>query len=300
MSIAVAEGPSILVTGARGQLGCELAAALAPLGRVTALDRAALDLADAAALEASLRALDPQLIVNAAAYTAVDQAERERDAAFAVNATAPAVMAGHAKAHGALLIHYSTDYVFDGARRTPYDEDAPAAPLNVYGASKLAGEQAIAASGAAALVLRTSWVYGLRGRNFLLTIRRLAATRDVLAVVDDQVGTPNWCRELARATAALVARGLPYLTARSGLYHLSAQGATTWHGFARAILGDASHPRVDAIATADYPTPARRPAYAVLDTARFSRTFGLALPDWRTSLAECLRAPAEPPLPAGT
>jgi len=286
--------PRILVTGAQGQLGCELAVALAPFGQVIALDRAALDLEDAAALRSALDRHKPALVVNAAAYTAVDQAETDRARAFAVNADAPALMAQHARAHGALLIHYSTDYVFDGTQRVPYDEDAPANPLNVYGASKLAGEQAIAASGARALVLRTSWVYGLRGRNFLLTIRRLAATRDELRIVADQTGVPNWCRDLARATARLVARGLPYLAERSGLYHLSASGETTWYDFARAIVGDTDRPRVVPITTADYPTPARRPAYGVLSTLRFARRFGFGLPDWRPSLAECMTAPAEP------
>jgi dTDP-4-dehydrorhamnose reductase len=289
-----APSPSILVTGARGQLGCELAAALAPHGRVTALDHAALDLADADALASALRRLAPDLIVNAAAYTAVDQAEREPDRAFAVNATAPGVMARHARAHGALLVHFSTDYVFDGTQRTPYDEHARPDPLNVYGASKLAGEEAIARSGATALVFRTSWVYGLRGRNFLLTMRRLAATRDTLSVVDDQEGVPNWCRALARATAAIVGRGLPDMAARAGLYHLSALGSTTWFGFARAIFGDSPQPRIEPIPTSAYPTPARRPAYAVLDTAKFTQAFGFVLPQWQASLAECLAAPAEP------
>jgi dTDP-4-dehydrorhamnose reductase len=284
-----------VVTGANGQLGHELAAALSASGTVIALDRAALDLEDAGAIRAALREHAPDLVVNAAAYTEVDRAESERDRAFAVNATAPEAMAAHARERGALLIHYSTDYVFDGAARTPYAESAPTRPLNAYGESKLAGEAAIEASGADAIVLRTSWVYGLRGRNFLLTIRRLAATRDELRIVADQTGTPNWCRELARATARLVERGLPYLRERRGLYHLSARGAATWYDFARAIVGEAGKPRVVPIATAEYPTPARRPAYGVLDTALFERTFGFALPDWRRSLADCVNNPAEPP-----
>jgi dTDP-4-dehydrorhamnose reductase len=294
LSLTQPAATRILVTGARGQLGLELAAALAPYGSVTALDRAALDLESAPAVRSTLERERPTLIVNAAAYTAVDQAETDRARAFAVNADAPALMAEHARASGALLVHYSTDYVFDGAQREPYDEDAPTNPLNVYGASKRAGEEAIAASGAHALVLRTSWVYGMRGRNFLLTIRRLAASRDELRIVADQTGVPNWCRELARATARLVARGLPFLAERSGLYHLSASGATTWYDFARAIVGNGDRPRMVPIATSDYPTPARRPAYGVLSTLRFTRTFGFALPDWRRSLAECMAASAEP------
>jgi dTDP-4-dehydrorhamnose reductase len=288
--------PTILLTGATGQLGCELAACLAPLGNLVALDHAALDLADADAVRAALGTHRPRLIVNAAAYTAVDQAEHERDRAYAVNATAPAVMAEHARAHGALIVHYSTDYVFDGRLPHAYDERSPTHPLNAYGASKLAGEEAIAASGAHALVLRTSWVYGLRGRNFLRTMQRLGAERDTLDIVDDQVGTPNWCRTLARASAAILARGLPYAIERAGLYHLSARGSTTWFGFARAIFGERTRPQLRPIPTSAYPTPAQRPANSVLDTARFTATFGFALPQWRASLADCLAAPAEPPL----
>ena len=287
--------PTILVTGAQGQLGCELAAALAPHGRMVALDRNGLDLEDAAAVRETLALHAPALIVNAAAYTAVDRAEHDSVRAFVVNAEAPEAMARHARDTGAVLLHFSTDYVFDGTKRTPYDEDDAPAPQSVYGSSKLAGERAILASGARALIFRTSWVYGLRGRNFLLTIRRLAAEREELRIVADQVGVPNWCRELARATARLVANGLPYLRERAGLYHMSASGATTWYDFTRAIVGDVARPRVVPITTADYPTPARRPAYAVLSTARFERTFGFALPPWRDSLAECTASPPEPP-----
>jgi dTDP-4-dehydrorhamnose reductase len=193
------------------------------------------------------------------------------------------------------LIHWSTDYVFDGAKRTPYHEDDAPNPLNVYGASKLAGERAVLASGARALVLRTSWVYGLRGSNFLLTVRRLAAQRDELRIVADQTGVPNWCRELARASARLLSGGRSWLEARTGLYHLSAGGMATWYEFARAIVGDAARPAIVPIATSEYPTPARRPAYGVLSTARFERAFGFALPPWRQSLAECVNNPAEPP-----
>lgn len=286
---------AILVTGARGQLGCELAAALSVHGDVVAVDRAALDLADPAAIVRKVRAVAPALIVNAGAYTAVDRAEQERERAFVVNANAPGVLAEEAKRIGALLIHYSTDYVFDGTQGVPYDETARPNPLNVYGASKLEGERAIAAAGASALIFRTSWVYGLRGSNFLLTIRRLAAERDELRIVADQHGVPNWCRPLAEATATLVGRGVPYLAERAGLYHLSATGATSWYEFARAIVGTAAIPRVVPIATADYPTPARRPAYGVLATGMFQRAFGFALPEWRAMLQACVTSPAEPP-----
>ena len=243
-------------------------------------------------------ARSPRSIVNAGAYTAVDRAETEPALAHAVNGRAPGILAEEAKRLGAVLIHYSTDYVFDGTRTTPYPEDAPAAPLNVYGASKLEGERAIAAAGAHALVLRTSWVYGLRGRNFLLTIRRLAAERDELAVVADQFGVPNWSRTLAEATARIVGAGCRRSPSARGLYHLSCTGKASWHEFARAIVGDAPRPRVVPIATADYPTPARRPAYGVLATARFEATFGFALPDWRDALARCLASrPGRPDAP---
>ncbi len=280
--------PRILVTGAQGQVGFELARLLPAHGDVIALDRAGLDLGAPDAIVAAVRAASPDLIINAGAYTAVDLAETQRDAAFAVNALAPQILAEEARRRGALLIHYSTDYVFDGSARMPYREDAPVGPLNVYGASKLAGEQAIAATGAHALTLRTSWVYGLRGRNFLVTIRRLAAQRPELRIVADQAGTPNWAVALATATAALVALGLPALKARAGLYHFSATGATTWHGFASAIVGNVAAPIVTPITTADFPTPARRPAYGVLDTSLFAATFGFGLPAWQDSLAACL------------
>lgn len=278
--------PRILVTGAAGQLGRELATVLAPLGDVVALDRSGLDLARPDDIVAVLRDVAPALVVNAAAYTAVDRAEAEPEAAFAVNARAPGILAAEARRLDALVIHYSTDYVFDGASPEPRDEAAPARPLNVYGASKLEGERAIEAAGGLALVFRTSWVYAGSGRNFLTTIERLAAERDELRIVDDQHGTPNWSRELARATATLVARGLPWLAERRGLYHLSARGATTWYGFARAILGDAADVRIVPIASADHPTPARRPAWTILDTRRFTATFGFELPQWLDTLRE--------------
>jgi len=279
--------PTILLTGAGGQVGFELARGLADHGDVIALDRAALDLADADAIVATVRQARPELIVNAGAYTAVDLAESESTLAFAVNARAPGILAEEAKRQDAVLIHYSTDYVFDGRRTTPYEEDAPTGPLNVYGASKCEGECAIEQSNARALVFRTSWVYGARGRNFLLTILRLAQERDELRVVADQSGTPNWCRTLSDATAAAVARGLPWLAERSGLYHMTSAGATTWHGFAQAIVGEVPRPRVVPIAASLYPTPARRPAYGVLSSRKFEATFGYRLPDWRDELAAC-------------
>lgn len=282
----------ILLTGCAGQLGRELKRSLACLGEVIACDRSQLDLARADPLRAALRSIAPAVIINAAAYTAVDKAEAEPGLADTINSLAPGILAEEARRLDALLIHYSTDYVFDGAATAPYAEGAPTGPLNAYGASKLEGEQAIAATGAHALVLRTSWVYGTRGKNFLLTILRLAAERDELTIVADQTGTPNWSRTLAQATSALVARGLPDLVERAGLYHLSSTGATTWHGFATAIVGGGGRPRVVPIATADYPTPARRPAYGVLATDRFRAAFGFALPPWDEALAACLAAHA--------
>jgi dTDP-4-dehydrorhamnose reductase len=290
--------PTILLTGARGQLGRELAFALRDSGDIVACDRATLDLANSDSIVDVVRSSAPRVIVNAGAYTAVDRAERERDLAFAVNGRAPGILAEEAKRTNALLVHYSTDYVFNGEATTPYDEHAQTHPLNVYGESKLAGEEAIAASGASAIVLRTSWVYGRHGQNFLVTMQKLAASRSELQVVDDQIGVPNWSRALARATVQLLDQGIARLGESGGLYHLSALGSTSWYEFARAILRDRANVRVTPIATAQYPTPARRPANGVRDTARFARTFGFGLPDWQTLLHECMQSDAEPPAPS--
>ena len=282
--------PTILLTGAHGQLGYEIARLLPAHGEVTALTRAQLDLADVDAIRAAVAAVRPQLIINAAAYTAVDQAEREEPLAEAINARAPAVLAEEAKRRGAVLLHFSTDYVFDGAATTPYDEQASTRPLNAYGRSKLHGEQAIAATGSAAITLRTSWVYSRRGHNFLLTMQRLGRERDELRIVADQFGVPNWSRQLAETTAALVAKGPRALAARAGLYHLSAHGQTSWFEFAQAIFGAAARPRLVPIKSAEYPTAAVRPAFAVLASERFERAFGLVLPHWRDALQRCLAA----------
>lgn len=291
---------TILLTGAAGQLGTELIPALSRHGDVIPTDLQQLDLADADALVAAVRGLRPDLIVSAGAFTAVDLAEKETALAHAVNARAPGILAEEAKRLSAVLVHYSTDYVFDGTGTTPYAEDATPNPLNVYGATKLEGERAIAAVGGHAVTLRTSWVYGRHGKNFLLTIQRLAAERDEITIVADQVGVPNWTRALAEATGRIVGMGLPALAERSGLYHLSSTGAASWFDFAVAIVGDAARPRVVPIATAAYPTPARRPAYGVLGTAKFERAFGFSLPEWREALAACLAGPALPPAGQGT
>ena len=285
---------TILLTGAGGQLGRELAAALPAVGDVVACDRSTLDLADAATIVKVVRDIAPRVIVNAGAYTAVDRAETERESAFAVNADAPGVLAEEARRTGALLIHYSTDYVFDGERTTPYDESASVHPINVYGDSKLAGERAIAASGAAALTLRTSWVYGRHGRNFLVTMQKLAARQREVRVVADQSGVPNWSRSLAQATTRLIGQGVERLVERAGLYHLSAEGATTWYAFAREILREQAQVHVTPITTAEYPTPARRPRYGVLDASRFARVFGFGMRDWQSVLHECLHSAPEP------
>ncbi|MBS0319820.1 MAG: dTDP-4-dehydrorhamnose reductase [Proteobacteria bacterium] len=289
----------ILVTGADGQLGYELARGLAGRGDVVATSRRELDVADPDAIVATMRDVAPALVVNAAAYTAVDRAEAEPALAAAINARAPGVLAEEARRAGAVLIHYSTDYVFDGLAHAPYTEQDATNPLGVYGATKLAGERAIAAADADALVFRTSWVYATRGRNFLLTMQKLARERDELRVVADQRGVPNWSRTLARATATLVARGLPHLRERRGLYHLSSTGETTWHAFATAIVDampePARRPRVVPITTAEYPTPARRPPMSVLSAARFGRTFGFMLPPWRDALREALSGNGDRP-----
>jgi dTDP-4-dehydrorhamnose reductase len=278
----------ILLLGRNGQVGWELERALAPLGEITALGRAELDLADVPRLAATVRTLQPGVIVNAAAYTAVDKAESDRDAAFAVNATAPRVLAEEAKRIRALLVHYSTDYVFDGAKGAPYVEDDATHPLNVYGASKLAGEEAIRKSACRHLILRTSWVYGPRGANFMLTMLRLAKERPELRVVDDQLGAPTSSKSIADATATVLARALesPRL---GGLYHLAAAGETSWCGFAREILAQAGLATpVVPIPTEQYPTPARRPRDSRLDCARLRETFGVTLARWEEALARAM------------
>lgn len=283
----------ILLTGADGQVGFELARTLAPLGELRSLGRAALDLGDPDALVAACRAQKPGLIVNAAAYTAVDRAESEPDRALAVNGRAPEILAGEARRLGAVLVHYSTDYVFDGRKREPYDEDDPTGPLGAYGQSKLAGEQAIAASGCRHLVFRTSWVYGPRGRNFLATMLALARSQGQIRVVDDQRGAPTTSQFLAQATArALVS--IPPRGIASGVYHLSAAGETTWAGFARAIFERAARwpgfraPVVVPIASSEYPTAARRPGNSVLRCDKFTQAFGFAPDSWEAQLDACL------------
>lgn len=280
---------NILLIGKTGQVGWELQRTLAPLGQIRAVDYPEIDLADRDALCALLRSSQADIIVNAAAYTAVDTAENDEARAMAINATAPAILAEEAKKSHALLVHYSTDYVYDGKGSTAFTEQSPTGPLNVYGRSKLAGDQAIAAIGGHHLIFRTSWVYGLRGKNFLLTMLRLAQERDELRVVADQIGAPTWCRMIAEATAQTLATR-PDI---HGLFHLTSTGETSWHGFTEAIL-ELTHdrrskfPRLIGIPTSDYPLPAPRPHNSRLSCDALLQASGIALPHWRDALALCL------------
>lgn len=287
--------PTILVTGVNGQVGFELLRSLQALGRVIGLDRAALDLADLDRVSEVVRAAKPAIIVNPAAYTAVDKAESDEAMARRLNAEAPRVLAEEAARCGATLIQYSTDYVFDGTKDAPYTEDDATNPQNVYGATKLEGERAIAASGCAHLILRTSWVYGRRGKNFLLTMLKLGAERPELRVVADQIGAPTWSKTIATATAHIAAQGLAggeaWWHERAGVYNFTAGGATSWHGFAQAILaremGDKA-PKVMPIPASEYPVPAKRPANSRLSGRKLADVFGLQLPNWEEALFLCL------------
>ena len=283
------------MTGAQGQVGWEARRAFAPLGRVVAVDRGDVDFADVDALRTLVRSHRPAVIVNAAAYTAVDRAESERDLAFAINATAPRALAEEAERIGAVIVHFSTDYVFDGTKASPYVEDDEPSPLNVYGESKLAGDRAVMSSGAAHLVFRTSWVYAARGRNFVRTMLTLARERDTLRVVADQIGAPTPARLLAATCAQIVSRyvggdavALP--EARWGIYNAVTSGATSWHGFAERILSldprrsEQRCRQVVAIPSGEYQTAARRPARSLLDVGKLERTFGLRMPEWDDQL----------------
>ncbi len=304
--------PKILLTGKGGQVGSELHCLLPRLGDLVAPDRRELDLLDPDSIRRVVRDIRPQLIVNAAAYTKVDAAESDEANAQAVNAIAPAVIAEEAKKLGAAVVHYSTDYVFDGAKTAPYEEMDPANPISVYGKTKLAGEQAIRSSGVPHLIFRTAWVYATRGRNFLLTILRLATEKEELRIVRDQTGAPTCASEVAAATSKILAgicernNGGRLFPEVSGTYHMSAAGQTTWHDFAKTILeaaGATSHNivwlaaatggrpliarRVIPISAEEFRSPAHRPAYSVLSNTRLFQTFGVALPDWRTQLQRC-------------
>ncbi len=283
----------VLLTGCQGQLGLALQAQLGDSCELLALPRAELDLSRPQQIREQLRRHRPQLVINAAAYTAVDAAQNDREAAWAINAVAPGVLAEEAAQLGAVLIHYSTDYVFDGRKATPYREDDRPAPLNVYGESKLAGEQAIRAVAAAHLILRTSWVYSLQGSNFLLSMLRLLQSRSELRVVADQVGAPTWSVHLAQASRQLMERCQAGTPGPWGLYHLSAGGATSWFGFAAAIADSLRArglpcARLEPISSAEYPSAAQRPANSRLDCSRLQQAWGVHLPAWQQGLAECL------------
>jgi dTDP-4-dehydrorhamnose reductase len=292
---------TILLLGAHGQVGWELQRSLAPLGELRALARQGAgglcgDLADLDGLAATVRALRPAVIVNAAAHTAVDRAESEPELAHRINADAPAVLAREAAACGALLVHYSTDYVFDGSGDTPWTEDAPTGPLSVYGRTKLAGEQAVRQAGGAHLILRTSWVYAARGGNFARTMLRLAQERERMTVIDDQWGAPTGAELIADVTAHAV-RQLLQDPRHGGTYHLAAAGATTWFEYANQVLALARQARpamkfvvseLAPIPTSAYPTPARRPHNSRLDTRRLQATFGLRLPPWQDGVRRLL------------
>jgi len=274
----------ILLIGKNGQVGSALLGTLPALGEVLAADRTQLDLANPGSIRAAVRAARPQVIVNAAAYTAVDQAEREEAVAFTINAQGPAVLAEEAAKVGAILVHFSTDYVFDGEKRTPYAETDAPNPLNAYGRTKLAGEQAIHASGCRHLIFRTSWVYSASGKNFVLTILRLAREGKPLRVVDDQHGAPTSNLMLAAALPSAIEQVATGAGA-GGVYHMTASGQTTWHGFARAILaatGVAAN--LSAISSSEYRAAARRPRNSVLDNGKLARQLGLRLPSWQQGL----------------
>jgi dTDP-4-dehydrorhamnose reductase len=290
----------ILLTGKNGQVGWELRRTLGPLGDVVAVGHEEMDLADPDSIRRTIREVRPHLIVNAGAYTAVDKAESEPDLAMAINGVAPGIMAEEAKRLNAAIVHYSTDYVFDGTKKHPYTEDDAPNPLNVYGQTKLAGERAIQASGVPHLILRTSWVYGARGKNFLVTILRLARERSELKIVDDQIGAPTWCRMLAEVTSQMLSQHYPSVARPSsiadisGLYHVVCGGHTSWYGLARKILevvsSHASHamPELKPIPTTEYPTPAKRPLNSRLSTEKLKRMCGLIVPAWEESLILCM------------
>lgn len=284
----------IMITGAAGQVGRELCLALAK-HELIALDRQALDLSQPQAIRQMVRQHAPQLIINAAAYTAVDLAESNQEAALKLNAQAPGILAEEACALGIPLIHYSTDYVFDGRKHAPWNEEDAPHPLGVYGQSKLAGEDAIRHSGCAHLILRTSWVYALHGKNFLLTMQRLLSERDHVGVVNDQIGAPTWAGSIAQATAMLIERWQSGCT-QWGTYHFSCGGSTSWFGFAQAIARHLAEQgtlkaQLQPIASSDYPTPAQRPANSRLDCSKLKHDWQVELPEWQSALEQCWNSP---------
>jgi len=289
------EPPRFLLIGKIGQVGWELRRTLAPMAQVTCVDFPEIDLTNGDSIRQWARDTRPQVIINAAAYTAVDKAESEPELAMKINGQAPGILAEEARKSGALLVHYSTDYIFDGTKTEPYLETDAPNPLGAYGRSKLAGDEAVRTARGAHLIFRLCWVYGARGQNFMLTMMRLAREREQLRVVSDQIGCPTWSRMIAETTALALKQTLAArdLSAFTGVYHLAASGVTSWHGFAQAIINlmpteGKKCSRIETISTAAYPTPARRPAYSVLGCAKLERTFGLRLPHWEESLKQVL------------
>jgi dTDP-4-dehydrorhamnose reductase len=285
----------ILVTGKNGQLGYELAEKFSPGHDLISLDRNELDLSQPDQIVDKVRAIKPDLILNAAAYTAVDLAEKEAGLAVAINSIAPGILAEEANRLGVPLVHYSTDYVFDGNATEPYQETDVTAPLGMYGKSKLAGEIAVASTAKRHLIMRVSWLYGNRRQNFMLTMLRLMRERESLSVVNDQIGSPTWVRLVANTTeqALNLSSSKPMLKIKDGLYHVAASGITSWHGFASAILANTNDANrrvqnIRAIATSEYPTPAKRPAYSVLNCAKIEAALGINMPTWDSQLIECI------------
>lgn len=288
---------NILVTGKNGQVGWELRRTLATIGNVIAFDSKTMDLANPDSIRAAIGLIRPSIIVNAAAYTAVDRAEAEPDLAMAVNGIAPGVMAEEAGRIGALLVHYSTDYVFDGTKEGPYTEEDTPNPINIYGKTKLAGEEAVRSSGCDHLIFRTSWVYGARGTNFLLTMLRLFKERDSLNIVDDQKGAPTWSRMIAEATSQVLAKFIRpdgefvFPSGYSGLYHLSAAGVTTWYGFAVAIsnaVDQGGACKITPITSDGYRCAAKRPKNSIMSNDKLFKTFGIRMPEWGVQLYLCM------------
>ncbi|MBN9377682.1 MAG: dTDP-4-dehydrorhamnose reductase [Chlamydiales bacterium 38-26] len=280
----------ILILGSKGQVGWELQRTLAPLGQIIAHDRTTLDLSCATSLSRKIQEIQPQVIVNAAAYTAVDKAETDQETCYAINAKAPQQLAQEAKKLQALLIHYSTDYVFDGKSAHPYKEQDSTNPQNIYAKSKLEGDQAILSSGCSHIILRTSWVYGSRGQNFLRTMLRLGQQKDLLKIVDDQIGAPTWSRLIAEATAQVIAR----YNGQDGLYNLTSGGKTSWFGFAQAIFdlysskNEYKVPQLNNIPSSEYPVPAKRPQNSLLCQDKLFQTFQIKMPDWKDALEMCI------------
>lgn len=280
----------ILILGSYGQVGWELRRTLSPLGQIIAHDRDTFDLTSIDFTRRSLQEIKPHVIVNAAAYTAVDKAETDQAACMAINAHAPQLLAEEAKKLNSLLIHYSTDYVFNGSSSHPYKEHDKPNPQNIYAQSKLAGDQAILSSGCPHVILRTSWVYGSRGHNFMLTMLKLAQQKDTLKIVDDQIGAPTWSRLIAESTAQVIAR----YQGQDGIYNLTSAGKTSWFGFAKAIFDLYSAkkglkiPQLISIPSSEYPVPAKRPQNSLLCHEKLQKTFNIRLPDWKDALEMCL------------